>query len=67
MVKEELHRKGVGSQIIADVRAALQSQSISHISLKCNKDSEEAINFWKNQDFTIIDEQDDIVSMKKDM
>ena len=67
MVKEEMHRKGIGSQIIADVRASLQAQGINHISLKCNKSSEEAINFWKNQGFTISNEENDIVSMDKNM
>ena len=67
MVKEELHRKGVGSQIIADVRAALKAQGINHISLKCNASSTEAIDFWKNQNFLITNQDDEIVCMNKDM
>lgn len=67
MVKEELHRKGVGSQIIADVRASLQAQGIKHISLECGKENKDAISFWKDQGFVITQTQDNTVSMKKDM
>ena len=67
MVKEELHRKGIGSQIISDVRASLKAQGINHLSLKVNKDSEDAINFWKNQSFTVSNEEDNVVNMIKEI
>ena len=67
MVKEELQRRGIGSQIIADVRASLKGQGINNISLKCNKDSVDAINFWKNQGFVVVEEDKENVSMKKEL
>lgn len=65
MVKEDLHRKGVGSQLIADIRASLKAQGINKLSLKCNKNSTEAIGFWKEQSFTIDEEKDGIYTMSK--
>ena len=51
MVSAELQRNGIGSQILADVRASLKAQGISRLSLRCPIHSE-AMEFWKAQSFS---------------
>lgn len=52
MVDANHHRTGIGSQLFADIRAALKAMGFDHLSLKCPKASEEAAAFWTNQGFT---------------
>ena len=51
MVDAEQQGQGIGSQIIADVRAAMKSQGYDHLSVACLRDNTEAIAFWKGQGF----------------
>ena len=51
MVDAEHHRKGIGSQIFADIRASLKAQGIGSLSLECPASSGEAAAFWQNQGF----------------
>ena len=51
MVDARLQGKGIGSQIIADVRAAMKGQGYDYISLGVESPNESAIEFWKAQGF----------------
>ena len=51
MVDGELQRNGIGSQIMADVRAAVRGWGYTSLSLGCVKENEEAITFWKSLGF----------------
>ena len=51
MVDGNLQRQGIGSQIFADVRAAMAGQGYDYLSLQCEKDNVEAIAFWQAQGF----------------
>ena len=59
MVDGHLHRQGIGSQIFADVRAAMSAQGYDYLSLSCEKENEDAIAFWKSQGFTASSEDHD--------
>ena len=52
MVDETHHRQGIGSQIFADIRAAMKAQGYDLLTLECPASSEDSIEFWKNQGFT---------------
>lgn len=56
MVDGHLQRQGIGSQIFADVRAAMTSQGYDYLSLQCEKENADAIAFWKAQGFKITKE-----------
>ena len=51
MVDGHLQRQGIGSQIFADVRAAMTGQGYDYLSLSCEKENTEAIAFWQSQGF----------------
>jgi len=51
MVDGKLQRHGIGSQIFADVRAAMAGQGYDYLSLSCEKENAEAIAFWQSQGF----------------
>ncbi len=51
MVDGQLQRQGIGSQIFADVRAAMKGQGYDFLSLSCEKENSDAIAFWKSQGF----------------
>ena len=51
MVDGHRQRQGIGSQIFADVRAAMAAQGYDYLSLSCEKENTEAIGFWKAQGF----------------
>ncbi len=59
MVDAEMQRQGIGSQIFADVRAAMKAQGFDYLSLGCVKDNTESIAFWKAQGFTPVGEETD--------
>ena len=59
MVDANLHRQGIGSQIFADVRAAMKAQGYDYLSLGCVKDNAESIAFWEAQGFTPVGEEID--------
>ena len=51
MVDGSLQRQGIGSQIFADVRAAMAAQGYDGLSLSCERENAEAIAFWQAQGF----------------
>lgn len=57
MVDGEMHGRGIGSQIIADVRAALCGAGYSKLSLGCVKENVDAIAFWEGQGFAATGEE----------
>ena len=57
MVDAELQGRGIGSQIFADVRAALQGAGFRSVSLGVVKEYSDALTFWQNQGFTPTGEE----------
>ena len=57
IVKAELQRKGIGSQIFADVRAALESMDIRSVRFNIAKHNEDAVSFWEKQGFRFTGEE----------
>ena len=56
MVDGAMQGRGVGSQIIADVRAAMKAAGYDYMSLAVIKKNEEALKFWNEQGFRIVEE-----------
>ena len=72
MVDGAMQGRGVGSQIIADVRAAMKAAGYDYLSLGCSSNNEEAMAFWKNQGFRETGEQEEadgytVVGLAKDI
>ena len=72
MVDAELQGKGIGSQIFADVRAAMKAQNYDKLSLECASCNGEAIDFWSSQGFAITGKEKDrgdytAVTMERDI
>ncbi|MBR5252214.1 MAG: GNAT family N-acetyltransferase [Oscillospiraceae bacterium] len=59
MVDGHFQRQGIGSQIFADVRAAVAAQGFDLISLYCEKQNTDALAFWQAQGFGIVSQDDD--------
>ncbi|MCQ2558523.1 MAG: GNAT family N-acetyltransferase [Oscillospiraceae bacterium] len=57
MVDGELQGQGIGSQIFADVRAALHGWGYDYLSLGCIKEQPEALTFWQGQGFAATGEE----------
>ena len=57
MVDAEYQNQGVGSQIIADVRAAMKAQGYDYLSFACYPENEDAIEFWKAQGFEMTERE----------
>ena len=51
MVDAGMQRQGIGSQIFADIRAAMKAQGYDHLELGCVKENTEAAAFWQSQGF----------------
>ena len=51
MVDAAFQKQGIGSQLFADVRAAMKAQGFEKLTLECPPTSEEALKFWQNQGF----------------
>lgn len=51
MVDGEMQGRGIGSGIIADVRAAMKAGGYDYLSLGCIKENTEALKFWQSQGF----------------
>ena len=51
MVQGDKQGQGIGSQILADVRASLKAMKYDSISLGLVEENKEAIQFWTNQGF----------------
>ena len=56
MVDGEMQGRGIGSGIFADVRAAMKAAGYDYLSLACIKKNEEALKFWKEQGFRVLEE-----------
>ncbi len=72
MVDGAMQGRGVGSQIIADVRASMKAAGYDYLSLGCSSNNEEAMTFWKNQGFreTGVQQEADgytVVGLAKDI
>ena len=69
MVSATHHRKGIGSQLFADVRAAMKAQGFEHLTLNCPAASEDAIAFWESQGFrgTVSSADENTVIMSRDI
>ena len=52
MVAADLQGQGIGSQIFADVRAAMQAQGYTAFRVVAPARNESAVHFWKAQGFT---------------
>ena len=59
MVDAGLQGRGIGSEIFADVRAAMKGQGYDYLSLGCVKDYPEAIAFWTAQGFAPTGKEED--------
>ncbi len=57
MVDAKLQGQGIGSQIFADVRAALAAQGVETLKLGVMKENEEAERFWQAQGFALTGEE----------
>ncbi len=51
MVDANRQRQGIGSQIFADVRAAMSGQGFDFLSVGVSKENTDAIDFWQKQGF----------------
>ena len=72
MVDGEMQGQGIGSQIFADVRAAMKGQGYDYLSLGCIKENKEAISFWIAQGFSEVCETIDengypVIKMARDI
>ena len=59
MVDAAMQRQGVGSQIFADVRAAMKAQGYSRLEVACPEASEPGMAFWEAQGFEPTGKRDD--------
>lgn len=57
LVEAERQNAGIGSQIFADVRAAMKSQGYDSLSLSMAKENEEVVKFWQKQGFAFTGEE----------
>ena len=57
MVDAKQQGHGVGSQIFADIRASLEAQGVTKLSLAVIKENEPAIEFWEKQGFVLTGEE----------
>ena len=67
MVDGHLQRQGIGSQIFADVRAAMAGQGYDYLALSCEKENAEAIAFWQAQGFRKTAEDSTRISFARDI
>lgn len=57
LVDAEKQNNGIGSQIFADVRAAMKSQGYNSLSLSIAKENEPVVQFWQKQGFAFTGEE----------
>ena len=53
MVDAAMQGQGIGSQLFADVRAAMQSQGFDFLTVGVPKGNTEAVDFWEKQGFAV--------------
>ncbi len=51
MIKAELQRRGIGSQLFADIRSSLKAQGFAHLSVGIHPKNTDAAAFWEAQGF----------------
>ena len=56
MVDGAMQGRGIGSDIFADVRAAMKAAGFDYMALAVVKENKEALRFWKGQGFGIKEE-----------
>ena len=56
MVDGAMQGRGIGSDIFADVRAAMKAAGFDYMALAVVKENKEALKFWKGQGFGIKEE-----------
>ena len=59
MVAADMQRQGVGSQLFADVRAALEAIGIKHVELQIPERDRDGEAFWEAQGFVRTGERDE--------
>lgn len=59
MVDGKMQNRGIGSNIFADVRAAMKAAGYDYLSLAVVEGNEEAMTFWKGQGFRPTGEAED--------
>lgn len=59
MVAADMQRQGVGSQLFADVRAALEGLGYQSVRLQLPERDNEGIAFWQAQGFALTGERDE--------
>ncbi|MBP3894198.1 MAG: GNAT family N-acetyltransferase [Atopobiaceae bacterium] len=57
MVAADMQRQGIGSQLVADLRGALEAQGFTHIELQLPERDSDGIEFWKEQGYLPTGEQ----------
>jgi len=72
MVAADMQRQGVGSQLFADVRAALEGQGYQSVRLQLPERDDEGIAFWQAQGFALTGERDEtgrrpLVTLSRDI
>ncbi len=67
MVDGRKQRQGIGSQIFADVRAAMAGQGYDYMALSCEKANTEAIAFWRAQGFKATKENESHTAFARDI
>ena len=67
MVDGHHQRQGIGSQIFADVRAAIAAQGYDLLSLSCEMENEDAICFWKAQGFKEVSRDEDSIHFVREI
>ena len=65
MVDAQRHRKGIGSQLIADVRAAMKAQGFTSLTLQCPAENTDAVAFWESQGFVVQKTEKDTLTMSR--
>ena len=59
MVAADMQRQGIGSQLVADLRAALEATGYQRIALQVPEIDHEGIAFWEAQGFALTGERDE--------